>query len=158
MTFLSDSWRSTVLRGPQGGTPSDGDDSLGMLMPVIVDRALLDMRLARRDSKDVVLLLAKVQYRAFASTGHILSYADEYVWRKIKRSIEIGRIPTIYVRCMRCGCLAHFAHWAIAVDYLDAPLLPGRRLTSSAPEPTNPIYRDRCKGDIEAAGLLSLLE
>jgi hypothetical protein len=155
--MLDDSTRSAGLRRPETGTPASDEDPLESSMPFVADCSLLTLGLRSPSGQELARLLLKVQVRTYGATGHIICYADEFVARAIKRGVSNHRIPMIYCRCMRCGCLALLYSWIAAADRYDRPLQVGRRYNAYIKDPSSTLFCEPCAGDTAARDALEIL-
>lgn len=61
--------------------------------------------------------LAHMQISTYSSTGHVVHLSDQYVRRKLRASLKVGRIERLWIRCMRCGTAAWIGDWLAASQY-----------------------------------------
>lgn len=148
--------RPTALRWPQSGTPATlmEDDRRAQM---VGDARLLDLALESPGANLLAGILLRCQLATYRRRGHILSYSDEYVWRRLRTARSGCRLPNVYVRCMRCGCAALLLDWCIATHMDTEPLRPpGRRRGRS--EQISGEYLGQCGGHELAASALLLTE
>ncbi len=147
--------RSAALRRPQSGTPRQGVSEDDGQEQLVGDEALILLGLQSPCHAALCGVLLRTQIQTYKATRHIISYSDEYSMRRIRNAAKTGRLPNIYCRCMRCGCLALLLDWAVAVYQIDMPLQQPGRPGVGVRIPTNNDFRGRCTGnEIAEEGLL----
>lgn len=156
--MLNDSSRAAALRRPQGGTPPEPLSEDQALNQLVGDIALID--LGQQSASHAVLcgVLLRVQIRTYRRHGHIISYSDEYTMRRIRNAAKTGRLPHIYCRCLRCGCLALLLDWCVAVDLADDPVMPARRFAALSHRPVDDKFYHACEGSKIAENGLLLMD
>ncbi len=150
--------RSAVLRRPQSGTPPE--ESLGdtFRTELVGDEALLTMGQTSGGHRLLCGTLLRAQIATYSRLGHIISFSDEYVMRKIKTAGYTGRLPNIWCRCLRCGCLAHLLDWCVAVDLAGDRLKVDRRWANRKTAPIDRRFMAECQGSDVARDSLLLLD
>jgi hypothetical protein len=156
-TSSQDQARPAVLRRPQSGTPRWFEEGVGSGSILLVDQKLIELGLQSRGHRALCKLLLDAQASCFGSTGHIISYADEYIMRRIRRGGGDSKVPNVYARCMRCGCLALLLDWcaaaSLALGYVDF----GHLYPDGARHPVDNSFWHPCNGSrIAADGMLLL--
>lgn len=156
--MLDERSRSAALRRPQGGTPPNplseewGEDEL------VGDEALL--QLGQQSATHAALCgpLLRTQIQVYKRLRHIISFNDEYTMRRIRNAARTGRLPNIYCRCMRCGCLAHIIDWFAAVNLADEPTMADRRWPTGRSRPATNRFFTHCEGSVIAEEGLLLMD
>lgn len=145
--MFHDSSRSAVLRRPQSGTPGPVSEHQIKRDALVGDAALLDLAVLSPAHSVLCGLLLRAQISTYRCTGHIISYADEYAMRKIRNHARRGTVPTMYCRCMRCGCLALLFDWLVACDLAADPLMAERRWPPGKRQVVDRSFFAECAGE-----------
>lgn len=86
---------------------------------IVVDSWLIDLAGKGEQYRKPAYVLAKAQLELAKNTGHMLSYSDPYIRRKLIERLEKGSMPGIMVRCLRCEVWAHLRDWIKASGWSD---------------------------------------
>jgi hypothetical protein len=156
--MLDESSRSAALRRPQSGTPPTISLGVPVRTELVGDANLAYEGLRSPGAMVLCGLLLRVQIRTYKRTGHIISYADEYVMRKIRNHAKRATLPNCYARCMRCNCPALLIDWCAAVELADDPLMASRRFDPAGHIPVDKAFFAECKGNEKAQEASILLD
>lgn len=121
---------------------------------LVGDANLIELAGVRPQLDWVIGILLRVQFSTYRRTGHIISYADEYVWRRIKMFNRYATLPNIHCRCIRCNCRALLLDWYCALDWQHPELIAKIKARQSLSDPVSDAYRSECQGEALLARLL----
>lgn len=144
--MLDGTSRSAALRRPQGGTPPTPLSENAPADELVGDQALVWLGLQSATHAALCGTLLRAQIRTYKRTRHIISFQDEYSMRRIRNAARTGRLPAIYCRCMRCGCIALLIDWCAAADLADDPTMPTRRWPDGKRQPVSDAFFRPCTG------------
>jgi len=155
---LIDSLRSAALRRPQSGTPRQAILESGPGDELVGDESLLAIGLHSAGAAVLCGVLLRAQIQTYKRTRHVISLSDEYSMRRIRNAARTGRMPNIYARCLRCGCVALLIDWCAAGDLAQNDLMVSRRWPEGHRHPVSREFYSRCTGNEKAREALFLLE
>jgi hypothetical protein len=125
---------------------------------LVGDDHLLLLGLRSAGHKELCRVLLRTQIKTYKTTRHIICYADEYVYRSIRNAGKTGRLPNIYCRCMRCGCIALLLDWVVASyslgHYKDMPKVRVRKQH----DPLDHQFQEPCPGNEKAQEAAFLMD
>lgn len=123
---LGESGAHAALRRAQSATPTGIEVEDALRRAFICEEKLLDLALGLNPDLETIGILARMLVWTARNTAHIIAINDELPWRKLQAAMGGDRLPSIYLRCLRCGVRAHIYLWATAATPypLDKALLP----------------------------------
>ncbi len=60
--------------------------------------------------------LLRAQILTYNRTGHLIGMSEELPKRRISEAAKQGRLPRIYLRCLRCGTPAWLNDWIVGAE------------------------------------------
>jgi hypothetical protein len=87
---------------------------------IVGDPWLTDLAARGKEQAKVAQVLLRTQTRLAHNLGHILDYSQEHVRNNISGNARLGKTPSCYIRCLRCGQTAFMKHWVEAATMTKA--------------------------------------
>lgn len=123
-----------------------------------VDQRLISLAECGPHHFETVQVLAATQNLIASRLGHILALNDEYVWRRIQAAAAAGTVPTVNVRCLRCGWSALLRQWVAIAPLESAERERHADMALRGPDPYLAKAMQPCKGGAYADIALGQLE
>jgi len=81
---------------------------------IVGDPWLFELALAGQGQTRIAIVLLRTQAATAHRTGHIMDLSEEAVRRRIRGASRFDIVPSVRVRCMRCGTWAFLNDWVKA--------------------------------------------